>query len=133
MLDRLFVYGTLMRGHDNPMSRLLSAEADFIAPASIRGRLYRVRHYPALTPSDDASDRVFGELFRLHRPHELLLQLDVYESCGPDDPAPAEYRREIHTVTLGAGAPSEAWTYIYNWPVAQLPRIASGRFKAPEG
>jgi gamma-glutamylcyclotransferase (GGCT)/AIG2-like uncharacterized protein YtfP len=22
----------------------------------------------------------------------------------------------------------EAWTYLYNWPVAQLSRIASGRF-----
>ena len=25
-------------------------------------------------------------------------------------------------------AQAEAWTYIYNWPVAQLSRIASGRF-----
>ena len=24
--------------------------------------------------------------------------------------------------------PAEAWTYIYNWPVTRLPRIASGRF-----
>jgi hypothetical protein len=22
----------------------------------------------------------------------------------------------------------EAWTYLYNWPVTRLPRIASGRF-----
>jgi hypothetical protein len=26
------------------------------------------------------------------------------------------------------GAASEAWTYIYNWPVNGLPRIVSGKF-----
>jgi hypothetical protein len=36
-------------------------------------------------------------------------------------------------VTLSGGGASEsqvleAWTYIYNWPVAHLPRIGSGRF-----
>jgi hypothetical protein len=30
-------------------------------------------------------------------------------------------------VTLD-GKTAEAWTYIYNWPVTDLPRIASGRF-----
>jgi gamma-glutamylcyclotransferase (GGCT)/AIG2-like uncharacterized protein YtfP len=31
-------------------------------------------------------------------------------------------------VTLQDGAAGEAWTYLYNWPVSHLPRIASGRF-----
>ena len=31
-------------------------------------------------------------------------------------------------VISGDGTTGEAWTYIYNWPVAHLPRIASGRF-----
>jgi hypothetical protein len=31
-------------------------------------------------------------------------------------------------VTLANGSASEAWTYVYNWPVAKLPLIASGRF-----
>jgi hypothetical protein len=31
-------------------------------------------------------------------------------------------------VTLGNGAASEAWTYVYNWPATDLLRIASGRF-----
>jgi gamma-glutamylcyclotransferase (GGCT)/AIG2-like uncharacterized protein YtfP len=31
-------------------------------------------------------------------------------------------------VALADGSSSEAWTYVYNWPVTQLPRIASGRF-----
>jgi gamma-glutamylcyclotransferase (GGCT)/AIG2-like uncharacterized protein YtfP len=31
-------------------------------------------------------------------------------------------------LTLAGGATIEAWTYIYNWPVTELKRIASGRF-----
>ena len=38
--DRLFVYGTLMRGFDHPMAKLLSRSADFIGEARCRGRLY---------------------------------------------------------------------------------------------
>ena len=124
----LFVYGTLMRGFDHPMARLLSRAADFVGEARCRGRLYRVRHYPGLVLSDDAGDVVFGELFRLRQPAELLREFDVYEACGEGFAEPTEYVRQMLPLTLADGAASEAWTYIYNWPVAHLPRIASGRF-----
>ncbi len=130
--DRLFVYGTLMRGFDHPMAKLLSRSADFIGEASCRGRLYRVKHYPGLVLSDDASDVVFGEVYRLRQPVELLREFDMYEACGEGFAEPTEYVRRMLKVTLGDGAESEAWTdawtYVYNWPVAHLPQIASGRF-----
>jgi gamma-glutamylcyclotransferase (GGCT)/AIG2-like uncharacterized protein YtfP len=44
MLDLLFVYGTLMRGYDHPMSRLLSSNAAFEGEAHCRGRLHLIRH-----------------------------------------------------------------------------------------
>ena len=66
MQDHLFVYGTLMRGFDHPMAKLLSRSAEFIGEARCQGRLYLVKHYPGLVLSDDADDIVFGELFRLH-------------------------------------------------------------------
>ncbi len=125
--DLLFVYGTLMRGFDHPMAQLLSRSADFIGEARCRGRLYRVKHYPGLVLSDDPADTVFGELFRLRRPAELLREFDMYEACGEGFAPPTEYVRQMLRVTRADGA-EEAWTYIYNWPVANLPRIASGRF-----
>ncbi len=128
MLDRLFVYGTLMRGFDHPMATLLSRAADFIGEAWCRGRLYLVRHYPGLVLSDNADDVVFGEVYRLRQPQELLREFDIYEACGEGFAVPTEYVRRMLPVTLGDGATSEAWTYVYNWPVAHLPRIASGRF-----
>jgi gamma-glutamylcyclotransferase (GGCT)/AIG2-like uncharacterized protein YtfP len=126
--DHLFVYGTLMRGFDHPMAQLLSRSADFIGTARCRGRLHLVKHYPGLVKSDHADDIAFGELFRLRRPAELLREFDMYEACGEGFAEPTEYVRRMLAVTRDDGVVSEAWTYIYNWPVDHLPRIASGRF-----
>ena len=130
--DHLFVYGTLMRGFDHPMARLLSRNAEFLGDARCRGRLYRMKHhrikyYPGLVLSDDLADIVFGELFRLREPGQLLPELDIYEACGEGFAEPTQYIRRMLPVTLN-GNTEEAWTYLYNWPVAHLPRIASGRF-----
>nr|WP_041757347.1 gamma-glutamylcyclotransferase family protein [Bradyrhizobium sp. ORS 278] len=129
--DLLFVYGTLMRGFDHPMARLLSAHADFIAEASCCGRLYRIQHYPGLVLSEDAADQVQGELFRLRQPEPMLREFDMYEACGEGFAQPTEYLRQRLDVTLADGSVREAWTYVYNWPVDEASRIASGRFLAP--
>ena len=126
--DLLFVYGTLMRGFDHPMAQLLSRAADFIGEARCRGRLYRVQHYPALVLSDDPADVVFGELYRLRTPGELLRELDMYEACGEGFAEPTEYVRQMLRITRDGQKADDAWTYVYNWPIARLPRIASGRF-----
>ena len=126
--DLLFVYGTLMRGFDHPMAKLLSRGADLIGEAQCRGRLYRVKHYPGLVLSEDPADIVFGEVYRLRARDALLREFDMYEACGAGFPEPTEYLRRMLNVTLADGAASEAWTYVYNWPVTGLPRIASGRF-----
>ena len=128
MSDRLFVYGTLMRGYAHPMARLLSANADFLGEASCRGRLYRVKHYPGFVLSDNAADVVFGELYRLRAVEDLLREFDMYEACGESFAEPTQYVRRTLPVTLADGSLSEAWTYIYNWPVTDLARIESGRF-----
>ena len=128
MLDRVFVYGTLMSGFDHPMSRLLAAGADLLGPATVRGKLYMITHYPGLLHSEDAEDIVHGELYRLRDVDELMAALDDYESVGPSHEAPTLYLREIVPVTLGDGSVVEAWTYIYNRPVDEAKRIVSGKF-----
>jgi gamma-glutamylcyclotransferase (GGCT)/AIG2-like uncharacterized protein YtfP len=126
--DRLFVYGTLMRGFDHPMAKLLAVNADFLSEASCGGRLYRIKHYPGLVLSDEPGDLVHGELFRLREPDALLREFDMYEACGEGFKPPTEYVRQMLALTLADGSPAEAWTYVYNWPVAQHVRIESGRF-----
>jgi gamma-glutamylcyclotransferase (GGCT)/AIG2-like uncharacterized protein YtfP len=80
-----------------------------------------------LVLSDDMDEMVFCELVRLHTPGESLATLDEYEGCGPGVTSP-QYLRQVLPVTLEDGAVSEAWTYVYNRPVAKLKRILSGRF-----
>jgi len=126
--DHLFVYGTLMRGFDHPMARLLAGHADFLGEATCRGQLVLVKHYPGLLLSEAASDIVHGELFRMRVPAELLGELDMYEACGEGFPEPTEYLRQLIEVTLPGGATTQAWTYVYNWPVTGLAIIESGRF-----
>src|SRR5215470_15962766 len=93
--DLLFVYGTLMRGFDHPMARLLAAHAEFLGEARCRGRLYLVKHYPGLVHSDDAADLVHGELFRLREVDAMLREFDMYEACGEGFPEPTEYIRQM--------------------------------------
>jgi gamma-glutamylcyclotransferase (GGCT)/AIG2-like uncharacterized protein YtfP len=128
MSDRLFVYGTLMRGFDHPMAKLLSRSAEFLGEARCQGRLHLVKHYPGLVLSDDPGEVVFGELYRLRAPKQLLREFDMYEACGEGFVEPTEYVRQMLPVTGDDGVVGEAWTYLYNWPMAGLPRIASGRF-----
>ena len=126
--DLLFVYGTLMRGYDHPMAQLLSRSADFVGEAHCRAKLYLVKHYPGLVLSDDAGDIAYGEVFRLRQASQLLREFDMYEACGDGFAEPTEYVRRLLQVALSDGAQLEVWTYLYNWPVAHLTRIESGRF-----
>jgi len=128
--DLLFVYGTLMRGFDNPTAQLLTRSSDYLGPATCRGRLYRVKYYPGLVLSDAADDVVHGELYRLRHVEEMLREFDMYEACGEGFAEPTQYVRKMLPVTRDDGSAAEAWTYIYNWPVTQLARIESGRFAA---
>ncbi len=101
--DLLFVYGTLMRGFDHPMARLLSANADCLGEAQCRGRLYLVKHYPGLVLSDDAADVVHGEVYRLRAPEALLREFDMYEACGEGFAPPTEYLRQMLPVAVANG------------------------------
>ncbi len=130
-MDLIFVYGTLMRRFDHPMSKLLSANAEFLGEGSCPGRLYSITHYPGMLRAAAAGDVVFGELYRMRDPAALLSELDEYESCGPNFDPPTLYLRETLPVTLSNGAVHQAWTYIYNRPVPEAKRIASGRFLEP--
>jgi len=74
-----------------------------------------------------AAEEELVELVRLHAPEASLITLDDYEGCGPGVASP-RYLRQVLPVTRDDGTVSEAWTYVYNRPVAKLKRIASGRF-----
>ena len=126
--DRLFVYGTLMRGFDHPMAQLSVAQRGFSGRSHLPRPALPHQALSGAGALDDPADIVFGELYRLRDRDALLGEFDMYEACGAGFPEPTEYLRRMLSVTHADGAAGEAWTYVYNWPVAGLPQIASGKF-----
>ena len=123
----LFVYGTLRRGSDHPNAARLARESAWLGTATLTGTLYRVSWHPALVLEGD--DTVTGDLLRLTDPTTSLPWLDAFESCGPDDPPPHDYRREMAEVMTADGA-VPAMVYVWNLPLDGLERMASGDWLA---
>jgi gamma-glutamylcyclotransferase (GGCT)/AIG2-like uncharacterized protein YtfP len=123
----LFVYGTLRCAFQNDYARLLSQNAAYLGLARIRGRLYRVNHYPGVKLSAGADDWVIGELYDLRDPAHTLAVLDDYEGCGHRQPHD-EFQRVLTTATLENGPDLSAWVYEYNRPISKDRRILSGDF-----
>lgn len=130
MAEHLFVYGSLRRSVAHPMHRILARHATPLGPAVWQGRLYRVGWYPGAVASDNAADRVHGEVYRLRAPRLVLPPLDRFENCGPGFPAPTEFVRERHAVRRPDGRSLQVWIYVYRRPVDRLHRIAGGDFLA---
>lgn len=125
--DLLFVYGTLRRGSDHANAQRLARESTWLGTAMLSGTLYRVSWHPALVL--EGADSVAGDLLRLHDPAASLPWLDAFESCGPDDPPPHDYRREIVPVRTASGE-AQAMVYVWNLPLTGLERMASGDWLA---
>jgi gamma-glutamylcyclotransferase (GGCT)/AIG2-like uncharacterized protein YtfP len=117
---RLFVYGTLKTGFDNRWAKALRQSAAFLGPARLRGRLYRVAHYPGVKRCAHGNSWVLGELFRLHNPGKLLQALDQYEG--------ERFKRVRALVYLEEGGRRACWTYEYVPRVGSSREIVTGRF-----
>ncbi len=126
MSEFLFVYGTLRR--QLIQHQYLQHHTEFIAEASMRGRLYLLDGYPGAVDSTDFADTVLGEVYRIHRTTALLAMLDDYEECSAKFARPHEYRRELRSVNLLDGRQLTAWVYLYNLDVRDLPQLVSGDF-----
>ena len=132
MSQYLFVYGTLCRKAGHAMHRLLVRHAEYVGEGHFTGQLFRVGQYPGAMTSSDPNDKVFGELYRLRSPQQLLPRLDAYEGCAPSDPPPYQFVRRRLRVQLDGGAEKTAWVYLLNRVAPRFPRIASGRFVVSE-
>lgn len=120
MLDKLFVYGTLMRGYDN--HHVLQPHTKFSECVSLKGFiLLNIGKYPAILPSDEDAT-VQGELYWLEDVKQGLQQTDRLEGH------PFPYHRQTVTVTTANGDWVEAWAYVWTSnPI--YPVIESGDYR----
>ena len=104
---RVFVYGSLLPGE---MRHPVLESSRPLGPALIRGRLYDLGRYPALTAGPGS---VVGEVFEVDG--FTLRQLDRIEGWTPQVPGKALYRRQQETVRyLADGRHERVFVYRYN-------------------
>lgn len=127
--ELLFVYGTLRRDCTSGAHATYLADAQFIARATLNGKLFRVSYYPALVLDENAG-KVTGEVYQLASA-EQLARLDAYEECTYPALPQQEYQRLQVQVLTDAGAHLSAWVYAYQRNCDQLELIASGDFLNP--
>ena len=96
--ELLFVYGTLMSRFHNVNAIALRQAATLVGPATYRGKMFRVSGprgvlvYPVVIASDDRTEVVRGELYRLIDRRVLVARAAIGlldRPHGRGDPAPA--------------------------------------------
>ena len=124
----LFVYGTLRQSIRSPMDKLMAQHGELVSSALLSGRLYELGGYPGAVYRPNAIEHVHGDLFNIHRPHQLWPKLDHYELCSPAFKKPWQFVRQKCLVTTPDGDTQQAWVYLYNYKTAGLPEIKSGNY-----
>ena len=128
MSEFIFVYGTLRRGANHLVHETLAHRSQYYGEGYMLGKLYDVGDYPAAVQSENAHDKVYGEVYNISD-NEVLTQLDHYEECTDDFPQPYEYMRNLVLITLNSqNEMLEAWAYIFNHDVSILRQITSGDY-----
>jgi gamma-glutamylcyclotransferase (GGCT)/AIG2-like uncharacterized protein YtfP len=124
----LFVYGTLRPFMNIPMARWLNSVAEHACVARAGGRLYDLGRYPGLVSARAAREWVIGDVYRLPSPLRILRALDRYEG-GPDWRGEPQFVRVERTVWVEPRAVAAAWLYLYQRPIVNRPRVASGDYR----
>jgi len=127
LTEFLFVYGSLRNGFKNRYARFLQMGSELLGTAYTLGKLYDIGGYPGLKLSNDVTEQVWGDIYRVGNAQKIYPMLDIYEESGNAFPKPNEYIKELISVNFNGGELS-AICYMYNRPVENLPRIHSGDF-----
>ena len=126
MTNFVFFYGTLMTGFDRRRRTGVDPRLSYVGRGSIQATLFDLGIYPAAVPASQG--RVWGEVYQMSDPAQILAALDEIEGNRPTDPDRSLYTRSEIPVRLEDGRTVDAWAYFYNAPLGQAPRIRSGDY-----
>lgn len=107
---------------------ILQKYSEEMAEGTFPGTLFDVGSYPAAILSDDNSEHVHGEVYRLSNSDALFRHLDPYEGYVARQPSKSLYLRKEVTVTIANTEQITAWVYLYNRPVDGLTKIPNGDY-----
>ncbi len=132
MLNRLFVYGTLLSGCGGSLGDVerqrLAQEARCLGEAFVEGRLYDLGGYPGLRVARPRMSRVFGEIYTLAEPEQTFKWLDHYEGVGGAADAGDEYVRKMVPAQLTSGSQLQVWSYVLVASGGNYLEIPEGRW-----
>ena len=101
-MDKVFVYGTLMNGHEN--HRYYLWESEFLGKGEITGyALYAVSSFPGIVL--EVGEKVKDEVYKVDR--DTLKRLDSLEGEGS-----LYLRKQVEALVDGQIV--QGWTYIWN-------------------
>lgn len=124
MSNYIFVYGTLRKGCDNPMSIFLKKHAIFHQKGRLTGELYDVGEYPAGVYDEESKHEIVGDIFEITDAATLFETLDPYEDVEDE-----LYSRVIRPVFVtNQNYPLSCWVYVYNCATFYLPLITHGDY-----
>ena len=121
----LFIYGSFLREAAPPAIRTLCRRLQIVAGATVKGALYDVEGYPAITLDDSEDVPVHGEIVTVGSA-AAWLRLDTYEGVDRARPQRSLFRRVRTIATTDAGERTECWVYVYNRALAHARRIECG-------
>lgn len=127
MNTNLFVYGTLLQPLTTRVGQYLRGNSELLGDAFVPGRLHDLGRYPGLWYDAGSPKRIYGQVFRLYSPEQVLKALDHYEGIDPATPSQNEYRREEVLANLNL-RPTRCWCYVLNHPPDGLPEIFCGNY-----
>src|SRR2546425_2586103 len=128
--EKLFVYGTLRRGHVLH-SRLVKMNAKYLGSGRIGGALFDLGKYPGAFPSGSRRSRIHGELYELASPEDQLKALDRLEEYFPKRPRASLFVRRRATVHLNGGRRGCAGGYFLPKRPSEAAMIARGGYNKP--
>ena len=131
-VDRLFVYGTLMRGECRQGALGGRRNVVEVEEADVAGRLVDCGSYPGLVPDDGSGRRVSGEVVRVRDAAATLARLDRIEDYRGESVPGSLYLRVLVEARLESGGVATAWTYVLADP-KRFPEIPSGSWRARRG
>lgn len=127
MCNYLFVYGTLLKKANNTFSQYLKENSVYRGKGWFHGLLFDLGEYPGAVYIPEIKYKVHGNLFEIKNFEQVINRLDEYEETGDNFPKPNEYVRQSITI-FTEEKELESWAYLYNWGVAGLRWIESGKY-----
>ena len=111
----LFVYGTLMQNHNNPYSKLIRENAEFIGKGFIYAEKFDFGDYPGIKIDPSKTIKTYGEVFKITSNLNLVLkELDFYEGYFPNRIYESLFIRK-QVLVYADSSEIIAWVYEYNF------------------